>query len=360
MHLNKRLFNYFDFSLLIFINLIIIMGIINLFGSYKYFDNVYFLKQILWFFIALVLMVFFTLFNYRTLVYYSNYAHLFFLFLLILVLIVGKAYSGAKRWIVLGPLNFQPSEFTKISFILLLSKMMPNFNVNKNMFLFIIKLLITLFLTVFLVVIQPDLGTSIILILIFFTMIFFKLPVKNILFLLLIFICLIPFSWGYLYDYQKNRIIAFLYPYQNFFTYAYQTSQSKIAIGSGCFWGKGFGCGTQVRLNFLPEKYTDFAFSSWCEQFGFLGSFILIGLYLLIITKLIKVSTLINCKEGFYLVIGICANIFWQTFINISMTLGLLPVVGITLPLFSYGGSSLICCMSMFGIAFNVFLKRLE
>ena len=168
----------------------------------------------------------------------------------------------------------------------------------------------------------------------------------------------LPFSWNLLKDYQKDRVVGFLNPNTDPLGKGYQIIQSKIAIGSGRVWGKGFFKGTQTQLNFIPEKYTDFVFSAFCEEWGFMGAFVMLGLYLLLFVRFLYIVS--RAKGSFAMILGygITALFFWQFIINLGMTLGLLPTVGITLPLVSYGGSSLVVSMFSIGILINIHIQK--
>jgi rod shape determining protein RodA len=361
--LDRRLVKNFEFGILGGVVLITVLGLVNLYGSTvpTYTGGVFsfFGKQLIWLLISILSMVLVVCINYHTLVYYAHYIHLFSLSLLCLVVFMGGVSSGAQRWIELGPLSLQPSELAKITLLLSLTKTFsgcfgegdPGRSMLKSIFVFVP--------TVALVFIQPDLGTSIVLLFLFFSVLFFaNVPLRRLMWLPATLILVAPLLWFGLKDYQKERVLTFINPDRGLLSTGYHINQSKIAIGSGRFWGKGFGGGTQGRLRFLPEQHTDFAFSSWSEQSGFLGAVFLVVIYFFVISGCLKVAFRAKDREGFCLVMGVCALIFLQTIINVGMTVGVLPVVGITLPFFSYGGSSLLTCMVLVGLVFNVSLKR--
>ena len=360
---DRRIVRNFEFGILAGVILVAALGLLNLYGAtrleYHGDPLPYFSRQLVWLIISLFFMALVSFINYHTLVYYAFYAHLFSVLFLCLVFFIGKISSGAQRWFELGPLSFQPSEFAKVTLLLALAKMLSGGLGSGESRPSLVKPLLVFMPTVALVAIQPDLGTSIVLLLLFFTVLFFvNIPLGRLLRLPLVFILLSPLVWFYLKDYQKDRILAFVSPDQSVHSVGYHANQSKIAIGSGRFWGKGVGGGTQGRLRFLPEQHTDFAFSSWSEQFGFFGSVFLVALYFFIISRCLNVALRAKDREGFSLVVGTGALIFWQAVINVGMTMGVLPVVGITLPFFSYGGSSLLACMVSVGLVLNVSLRR--
>ena len=181
---------------------------------------------------------------------------------------------------------------------------------------------------------------------------------RFIFFLIICLIVAIPFSWNLLKPYQKERVHGFLNPQSDPLGKGYQIIQSKITIGSGKFLGKGFMGGTQTQLNFIPEKYTDFVFSVFCEEWGFLGAIFLLLLYFLLFLR--SLCIVINAKDSFGIILGygIITLFFWQFIINLGMTLGLLPIMGVTLPLFSYGGSSLVTSLFLIGVLINIHIQR--
>jgi len=293
---------------------------------------------------------------------YSYYIHLFSIFLLILEIFLGKTSFGSQRWLNLGPINIQPSEISKITFILVLSKFFSE-NVSPKAFklqdLFVPFLFLVI--TFLLIYIQPDLGTAGIIVLLFISYFFLiKINKKSIIIMIISILCVAPLSWNFLKDYQKKRIIVFLKPELDPLHAGYQVIQSKIAIGSGGFWGKGFKLGTQNQLRFLPEQHTDFVFSVWAEEWGLVGSIILVLLYTFLLYKGITIAINSKNPSGLFLSIGIVFLFFLQIVINIGMTLGLLPVVGVPLPFFSYGGSSMITNMVAVGLLLNINMRKFK
>ena len=271
-----------------------------------------------------------------------------FIFLLLLVFLIGDEVRGSKRWINLYFLNFQPSEFFKIIFIIFLSKFLSLYEDDLEKRNTFILSLIFLIIPFFIVFKQPDLGNALAYVVIFFTILLFsKIPKKYILNFLLILFITLPIGWNLLKGYQKERIISFFVETENIQGSSYNIIQSKISIGSGMFLGRGLGYGTQSRLSFLPESHTDFAFSSLAEQFGFLGSFTVLFLFFLICLSLIKVILKLSIQRStlnrFYLyyTVGFLSYLTFQIFVNIAMNLGSFPVAGVSLPMISYGGSSL-------------------
>lgn len=274
----------------------------------------------------------------------------------IFVDIIGKVSMGAQRWLRVGTLTMQPSEIMRIALILILAKYFSKISTDdtKQLRKLIIPLVITIVPTIF-VLIQPDLGTAMLLLMVFIS-ILFAVGVQLWKFLIAFagLIIATPIIWNCLYEYQRKRILMFLSPEMDPSGAGYHTIQAKIALGSGGFWGKGFLNGTQSQLDFLPEKHTDFIFVAFGEEWGFLGCLVVLCLYTLLLIYNYKVALNSRNKFNRILVFGLNAMIFVYIFINISMVCGLLPVVGIPLPFFSYGGSSLLVLMACQGIIFAV------
>ena len=287
---------------------------------------------------------------------------LFFINILALVLImfIGTETYGATRWIRIAGVSLQPSEFIKVSLILCLAKYyhsIPIIEASKISRM-IIPVIITL-IPVGLVIIQPDLGTSII-ILIGAGSIFWIVGI-NYKYFILAFLsacATIPVGWQYLHNYQKERVFTFFNPERDPLGNGYHIMQSKIALGSGGFAGKGYLEGTQSHLNFLPEMHTDFIFTMYGEEFGFIGTFLLLIIYLSIILVSFNLATKSRSSFGKYLSCGLIFLFFSHVFINIGMVMGLLPVVGVPLPLISYGGSSMLATMIGFGLIMNCYINR--
>ena len=358
---DRRLIAHFDFTLLSTVLLICSLGILNL-GSLCASDgniSTLFYKQLSWLLIGLFFLLIIININYVTIIRYGYCFHAVALFLVLLVLFVGKTKLGSQRWLVLGPLSLQPSELIKITFMLALSKFFAE-NISykpynlQDFFLPFLLLLIT-FVPIY---VQPDLGTAGIICLIFASYFFFLNINKKMFYPFLgLFLAVLPCIWFILKDYQKQRILVFLDPDLDPLHAGYQLIQSKIAVGSGGFFGKGFKLGTQSQLRFLPEQHTDFVFSVWSEEWGLVGCCLVILLYFVFFYRGMRISY--NCKNfyGAYFAAGISFFFFMQFLINICMTIGLFPVVGVTLPFFSYGGSSIVSCMVGLGILLSISMR---
>jgi rod shape determining protein RodA len=364
MIIDRRLLKNIDWLLILLVLAIVSLGIINLFsaGLNQTADRAtpLYQKQVYWLLIGLGLMAMMTTFDYRRLERLAYPLYWFSILLLVAVMIMGKVVAGSKRWLVLGPLTIQPSELTKVAVILALAThfyRQERFDpLTWRQLAFPSFLMLLPFL---LIVRQPDLGSALLVAAVAATLILFVGVRWHILVTLGVGgVAASPIFWYFLKDYQKQRIYTFLDPERDPLGSGYHIIQSKIAVGSGQFWGKGFLKGTQSQLNFLPEQHTDFVFSVFAEEWGFVGSLTLILLYLLLILWGLHIAR--SCRERFgnLLAVGITAMVFWQIFINISMVTGLLPVVGIPLPFFSYGGSSLVANFLGIGLLLNIRMRQ--
>lgn len=360
---DRRLILNFDWTLLITVLFISTMGILNLYSStYPHTGSgtPLFIKQIYWLLAGIGLAIFILLFDYRTFIRYAYPFYIFCLFLLLLVMIFGRTTSGSQRWLQLGFFSFQPSELAKIAIILALTRY---FTENENTLGYGFRDLIVPFLILAiplaLIFKQPDLGTTGLLVLISFSMLaFMGFRLQTWLALGGACVAAAPIFWHFLKDYQKTRLLTFINPDLDPLKTGYHITQSKIAVGSGTIWGKGWLKGTQSQLHFLPEQHTDFVFSVWAEEWGFVGAFLLLFLFLLLISRGLKIANTSKDRAGAVLAIGISAMLFWQIFINVGMVVGIVPVVGVPLPLFSYGGTSVISTLMGIGILMNISMRR--
>ncbi|GIR05491.1 MAG: rod shape-determining protein RodA [Candidatus Pelagibacterales bacterium] len=291
-----------------------------------------------------------------------GYAYvIFFLSIISLVIIpfFGIESNGATRWINIAGISLQPSEFVKYTLILALAKYFHSIN-NDSGFIktLIIPLIITI-VPVFLVITQPDLGTALI-ILIGGISLFWISGLNYKYFIVGVFsiLCSLPVLWQYLKDYQKDRVLTFFNPERDPLGNGYHIMQSKIALGSGGIFGKGYMEGTQSHLNFLPEMQTDFIFTMLGEEFGFIGTLLLLLIYAALIMISIRLALKSRSLFSKYLSLGVCNVFFIYVFVNIGMVTGLLPVVGVPLPFISYGGSSMLAVMFGFGLLMNCYINR--
>jgi len=360
---DRRLVMNFDWSLLATAVLISALGVVNIYSStYPHPPGVtpLFVKQIYWLALGFGFLFFTLAFDYRTFIRYGYPFYVCCLLLLILVMVIGRTTSGSQRWLPLGFISFQPSELAKLGLILVLARFFTEREDAQGYDLRNLAIpFLLLALPALLVFKQPDLGTMVLLGLIFISILAF-MGVHRRAWITLAIACAVaaPIAWHFLKDYQKTRLRIFLDPGLDPLKTGYHITQSKIAVGSGGFWGKGFLHGTQSQLRFLPEQHTDFVFSVWAEEWGFVGSFVLLFLLLLLLSRGLKIASTSKDRGGAILAIGLSAMIFWQAFINIGMVVGILPVVGVPLPLFSYGGTSLITTLIGIGILMNISMRR--
>ncbi len=361
---DRRLVQNFDWGLLGITLLLSAVGILVLNSAVTAAgcdpNSALFYKQIIWFGAGLLMMMVAVLFHYRHLEKWGPLIYFLCMLTLICVHVFGKHAGGSTRWLAIGPFTLQPSEPIKIGVIIILSRFFAR-NVRLTGLNFR-HLAIPMMLTAvpfLLVATQPDLGTAGTIALIAGSMtLFAKIEKKTLLISLVVIIIAIPVGWKMLQPYQQNRVLTLLSPDRDPLGAGYHIRQSKIAVGSGMVFGKGYMQGTQKMLSFLPEQHTDFIFSVMAEEWGFSGSIGLLFLYLMLIAFGLNVAH--SCRDSFgtFLAVGITAMIFWQTFINIAMVMGLMPVVGMPLPLISYGGSSVITVLIGIGILLNISMRR--
>ena len=351
----KNLLNL-NFLFIFIIILLIMAGTAALYsagdGNFSPWAQKHFIRFIVFFFLMLILALI-------DLKYIYKYAYIFFficLLLLFSVQIIGTFGKGAERWIQIFGVSLQPSEIIKVSIIIALSKYYHNLKFERigNIYNILIPIFFIL-IPFILVLIQPDLGTSLS-ILLLGIMIFFIVGVKIWKFIVgLVFTLIsIPFLWSLIKPYQQKRILSFLNPELDPLGQGYQLIQSKIALGSGGFSGKGFLEGSQSYLEYLPEKQTDFIFTLVGEEFGFLGTMFILILFVLLIIICFYISIRSFHIFGKILSLGIACNLFLYVILNMAMVTGLLPVVGIPLPLLSYGGSAMLSIMISFGLLLNI------
>lgn len=329
--------------------LIFIIGTFNLYSATHTNPNPkmanLFKTQIMWYSLALCIGGIVSFINPRKLFRSSYVIYSLNILLLILVFLVGKKALGAQRWIDLGPFHIQPSELMKISLVLALGRWYSRSTPERTLSLkkLIIPSIIALIPTI-LIIMEPDLGTGLLLLLILMTVTLYRGLKGKTIIIIAIFGLLsgsIMYQFG-LKEYQRKRIYTFINPRQDAKGSGYNAIQSEIAIGSGRFLGKGFGKSSQASLQYLPENHTDFVFSIYNEEHGLIGSIFLIGLYLFLFLKMIWLSGVASRFYHSVVCIGIMSIFFWHTFINMCMVMGLMPIVGLPLPLMSYGGSSLL------------------
>ena len=317
-------------------------------------------RQILRFVFAFLLMLLIALTPAGFLLRYAYVIYALCLMLLIGVEVMGFIGMGAKRWVDIGGINLQPSELMKLATILALARYFHSINFQDiNRPLLLLPPVLLIMVPAAFILRQPNLGTATILIAVG-SIIAFMAGVRARYFLIIVVLGLMaaPVGWHFLHDYQKQRVMTFLHPEDDPLGAGYNIMQSMIAIGSGGFFGKGFMQGSQGQLDFLPEKHTDFIFTMLAEEFGFLGCFVILSLYMMLIGYGVAIG--LRCRHvfGSLLAIGVSAMIFTHILINMMMVMGLIPVVGVPLPLLSYGGSIMISILVGFGLMQNAYVHR--
>ena len=349
-----------DFQLIF---LILLLGVISLFAMYSTEQGKfgYFTQSHLYRFAT-----FFTIFiaiSFFRVEFWFKSTYLFYLIVLALLFgveLYGVTASGAKRWINLFFINLQPSELMKVALIIFLAKYyskIPSEYISNVKYIFLP--LFVIIVPVFLVASQPDLGTSILIMIGGFAVVWLAgFRMKFFLYSFLILVCLLPIGISFLKPYQKSRILTFFNPERDPLGAGYQIIQSKIAVGSGGIFGKGFLQGSQSYLDYLPEKHTDFIFTLFSEEFGFVGSLLLLLIYGLIIRRIIVIGNQTKSNFSKLYCFGFAAAFFSYVAINMSMVLGLLPIVGAPLPIMSYGGSAMLSMMIGLGFVMSCKIYR--
>jgi len=362
--IDRRLFTNFDWALLALVVLIAGIGVVNISSataSYTMVDTPYAFRQAYWILIGLFIMLMVCSIDYHLFGDVSYWLYGIAVFLLLVVLLMGKSSMGATRWIHLGFISFQPSELMKIVIIMVYARYFSTFPSMDGLTLKgLLYPFLLLSVPAVLIMKQPDLGTAILVVLIAFSMILYVgIRLKTLLALVLAAVPTIFMGWHfYLREYQKERILNFLSPERDPLGSGYHIIQSKIAVGSGGLFGKGFLQGTQTQLRFLPEQHTDFAFSVFSEEWGFAGCFVILSLYLALVLWGLFIARRCNDTFGGLMAVGVTAMLFWHITINVGMVIGIFPVVGVPLPLFSYGGTSMITSMIGLAILLNVRMRR--
>lgn len=360
---DRRLLDHFDWILFFLVVALVGIGVLGVYSAtYEVGQPVSLLakRQLSWVGLGLVGMMTAFVVDYRR---FERTAYLWYgitLVFLLLVPILGSSGGGARRWIDLGLFSLQPSELTKISLLLVLGhyfhRIVPADGYSLRDLLFP-GILIAI--PAGLVLVEPNLGTATILGLVAITIVFIAgIRPGTLAFMVAAAGGLLPVLWHHMKSYQQQRILSFLHPDSDPLGTGYHMIQSKISIGSGMVWGKGFLQGTQSQLDFLPEKHTDFVFSVLAEEWGFVGVVFLLLLYGALLGRLLVIAWKARDRFGACIAVGGAAIVFWQLLINIGMNIGILPVVGVPLPLLSYGGSSLLTVMIAMGLALNVSTRR--
>ena len=355
----RRLYHHIDWSMVVALLALCVLGLAMIYSASGGPTRVY-TTQIYGILLGLVAFGLCLSIDYRTLTDKSHWIYLGVLVLLGYVLLFGAVRGGSRRWIDLGLFNLQPSEFVKAALALMLAK---HFGEGRRGVATGTDLAIGGAITLIpllLIARQPDLGTAVTLVPVFLAVAYLAgMPLRIFGVLALAAVLMAPIAWRFaLQDYQKERISTFLDPSQDAKGAGYQQIQARITVGSGGLWGKGFTKGTQGQLRFLPVAHNDFIFSVLAEEQGFAGVLVALGLYLFVMVRGIASARLAKDRLGAYLVLGVLAAFSFQVIYNITMSAGLAPVKGLTLPLMSYGGSSMIATLAGFGLILNVRMRR--
>jgi rod shape determining protein RodA len=325
-------------------------------------DPYFFVKrQSLWALLGFIFLTIIIFVDYHNLERYSKVIYFGAIILLIMVIFAGRSTYGARRWLAIGPFDFQPSEFAKIALIVFLADFLSKNKTKLDNFFYYLLPFAYTGLLILLVFMQPDLGTSLVYLAIIIIMLFVAgVKIKFLIFTFLAALSSIPVLWTFLKDYQKNRLILFLNPNLDPLGGGYNVIQSRIAIGSGGFLGNGIFSGLQSQLNFLPAQHTDFIFSVVGEELGFVGTILLLGLYTIILWRGIKIALEARDLSGSLLAAGAVSFLFFHIVVNIGMAMGMLPATGLPLPFLSYGGSFMISNLIVIGILLNVELHKVK
>ncbi len=358
---DRRLLAQIDWALITTTALLAVIGLMTIYSATYTRSLYYYDRHTLWMMIATIVFIAAIIVDYSLLERFAYFIYGFSILLLLAALFLSPTVAGTHRWISLGFISFQPSEFAKLALIIMLAKHLSGVAIPKKGLDLkgLVKPVLILIFPFILIAREPDLGTALTLFLISTSMILVaKVSKRTIIGILLAFSPLIPLGWSFLKDYQKARILSFFQPSSDTLGSGYHLMQSKIAIGSGGFIGKGYMDGTQGSLSFLPEHHTDFIFPILAEEWGFIGSLVLISLFFLLIQR--GLNTARNSKDrfGFFVALGISAMLFWHVTINLAMVCGLMPVVGMPLPFLSYGGSFLVTAFVGIGIIVNIGMRR--
>ena len=355
----RRLYHHIDWALIVAVGAICAMGLAMIYSTTGGASSVYW-TQVYALGLGAMALVLCLTFDYRSLVDKSHFFYLAMVIALVGVLFFGAVRGGSRRWIDLGAFNLQPSEFAKATLALMLAKVLGEER-RSALTNTALALAAVLTLVPFLAIArQPDLGTAVTLLPILLVVAFVAgMPMKYVYTMVVLAVLAAPIAYKFgLQDYQRERISTFLDPAQDPRGAGYQQIQARITVGSGGVWGKGYMEGTQGQLRFLPVAHNDFIFSVLAEEQGLVGVLVALGLYLFVIMRALDAARLAKDRLGAYLVLGVLSSFTFQVVYNITMSAGLAPVKGLTLPLMSYGGSSMIATLAGFGLILNVRMRR--
>lgn len=347
--------------------LISTVGVLSVYSSVcrkegKIWQEIY-KRQIVWVLLGAAFFIAMSNVNYRRLWDWTYILYVIVLLLLFLVFVLGIVRLGAQRWLKLPWFNLQPSEFAKLIIVIFLARYFSRKSVSDiylpsrkfGIFRGLVLPFLFILIPIGLIIEQPDLGSALLIVFLFMALLFLSgIKLRYFFGLLSVMVLAVPLFWHFLRDYQKERLLVFINPNIDPLGAGYTIIQSKIAIGSGGFFGKGWLSGTQSQLHFLPESHTDFVFATFAEEWGFMGCIVLLFLYFVLIREALLIAQRTHDPFGRLLALGISLLLAIQVFVNIAMNLGLAPVVGVPLPLMSYGGSSLLVTFMSLGILANI------
>lgn len=363
MRFDRRLISHFDWILLLCTLALLSIGVMAVYSAtYESGRELspWVVRQLSWVAVGLVAMGAVFAVDYRRLERWVYPIYGFAVGLLVLVPVMGSSGGGAQRWLDLGLFSLQPSEVAKVALLLVLARYFyhsaspEGYGLRELLYPGVL-----LAIPAGLILTEPNLGTAVILGLLFLSLTFAAgIRLKALALVGTVGGSILPLLWSHMKPYQKQRVLSFLNPDLDPLGAGYHMIQAKITVGSGMFWGKGFLQGTQNRLDFLPEKHTDFVFAVLAEEWGFVGMVVLLTIYGILLGRLLVIAWRARDRFGALLAVGAVAIVFWQLLINIGMNIGVLPVVGVPLPLLSYGGSSLVTMMITLGLALNVSTRR--
>ncbi len=351
----------FDWVLLLLVMSIATVGLLNLYSSSVALGESFYLTQMTWLSLGFGLALVTTIIDYRTYERLAYVGYVAVVVMLIAVLIVGTTINGSRRWLNLGFTLLQPSELMKLAMILVVARFYADRTAERGYTLKDLALPFGLVsIPALLIMLQPDLGTALVVIFIVMTLaLFMGIEIKSLVTMGISGAIALPLFWFFgLRGYQKERITSFLDLEGDHHGAGWQVRQALIAFGSGGWTGKGQLAGTQIQMGFVPYHESDFAAVNWAEEHGFLGMLLLLTLFVLLLAWSMRIARNARDRFGMVVALGVAALIFWHVVINLCMVLGLMPVVGLTLPLVSYGGSSVITFMLGLGLLMNVSLRR--
>ncbi len=362
---SRKLSESFHWSLALVIGSLIIIGLINLYSAVYFWGEggatTLFWSQLLWSIIGLGLMFVVIISDYRIFYRFAIPTYVVVCALLVLAFVLGSAVRGTHGWLKLGPFSLQPAEFAKIAYILLAARFFADHpNPDGYALIDLWKPGIAMIVPFALIILQGDLGSALFLMLIFISMSLFA-KVRRRTLIICTVVGIIAAGSFYMFglkDYQRDRIFTFFNPEADVRGSGYHLVQSKIAVGSGKILGKGYLKGNINKLRYLPERHTDFIFPVFAEEWGFIGSIIVLGLYTALLVMGVEVGAKARDRFGAFVAIGVVSLLFWQIAINLGGVLGLMPLTGVTLPLMSYGGSSMVAILASLGFLFNIHMRR--